>query len=272
MLADVVVISKQDLAPPASHKALTARLRDLNPRVQIATTSAPAVFSGQGAQPFRAETASEAAHSDGIGSFVLTWERPLAWPVVARTMDTLLAMRGSDILRAKGVLAIEGCAGPVVVQFVQHLAYPPVELQSWPDANRTSRLVFITRGIAERDIRLLFDAVERLQGQPRPQLLNRRNISCGRIYGRQPAKFHWAIGIGPEYLSGRGPDGWQFGCARPGAARPRKIDRATPTAQAQYRTPPIAISARNARPIATIPMRLRRRVSRGVSVRCGTKS
>jgi len=166
MLADVVVISKQDLAPPASHKALTARLRELNPRARIATTSAPFIFSSHGNQPFRAETTLEAAHSDGIGSFVLTWERPLAWPVVARAMDTLLAMRGNDILRAKGVLAIEGCAGPVVVQFVQHLAYPPVELQSWPDTNRTSRLVFITRGIAERDIRLLFDAVGRLQDQP----------------------------------------------------------------------------------------------------------
>jgi len=47
-----------------------------------------------------------------------------------------------------------------VVQYVQHLAHPPVELQSWPDANRTSRVVFITRGIPEQSVRGLFAAVQ----------------------------------------------------------------------------------------------------------------
>jgi G3E family GTPase len=50
----------------------------------------------------------------------------------------------------------------VVVQYVQHLAHPPVELQSWPDENRDSRVVFITRGVAEREISDLFAAVEAL--------------------------------------------------------------------------------------------------------------
>jgi G3E family GTPase len=50
----------------------------------------------------------------------------------------------------------------VVVQYVQHLAHPPVELQSWPDQNRDSRVVFITRNIQEAQIRDLFAAVERL--------------------------------------------------------------------------------------------------------------
>jgi G3E family GTPase len=77
-------------------------------------------------------------------------------------MDTLLALRGGDILRAKGLLAIEGCTGPLVVQFVQHLAHPPIELQTWPDTDRTSRLVLITRAVAERDVRALFETVEKL--------------------------------------------------------------------------------------------------------------
>ena len=59
-----------------------------------------------------------------------------------------MAMRGADLLRVKGLLNVEGCAGPVVVQFVQHLAHPPVELAAWPDDNRQSRVVFITRGIS----------------------------------------------------------------------------------------------------------------------------
>ena len=63
----------------------------------------------------------------------------------------------------KGFLNVEGCKGPVLVQFVQHLAHPPVELESWPDGNRQSRVVFITRDISERQVRGLFEAVRGLQ-------------------------------------------------------------------------------------------------------------
>ncbi|MFZ0235970.1 MAG: GTP-binding protein, partial [Xanthobacteraceae bacterium] len=66
------------------------------------------------------------------------------------------------LLRVKGILNVVGCRGPVVVQYVQHLAHPPVELQSWPDQNRDSRVVFIMRNIQEAQIRDLFAAVERL--------------------------------------------------------------------------------------------------------------
>ena len=62
----------------------------------------------------------------------------------------------------KGLLDVEGCRGPVVVQFVQHLAHPPVELAAWPDAARQSRLVFITRGVPEGDVRALLEAVRRI--------------------------------------------------------------------------------------------------------------
>lgn len=167
LLADIIVISKSDLATPAACEGLIARLRELNQRARVVTAEAGKVESSiftvaQAGQVFRADPAAEVVHSDGIGSFALTWERPLAWPVVARAMDTLLALRGGDILRAKGLLAIEGCTGPVVVQFVQHLAHPPAELQDWPHADRASRLVFIARGVSERDVRALFETIERL--------------------------------------------------------------------------------------------------------------
>ena len=53
------------------------------------------------------------------------------------------AIARADLLRVKGFLDVEGCKGPVVAQFVQHLAHPPVELESWPDEDRKSRVVFI---------------------------------------------------------------------------------------------------------------------------------
>jgi hypothetical protein len=45
---------------------------------------------------------------------------------------------------------------------VQHLAHPPVELAAWPDRDRTSRLVFITRNISERQVRDLMNALRAL--------------------------------------------------------------------------------------------------------------
>jgi G3E family GTPase len=51
----------------------------------------------------------------------------------------------------------------VLVQIVQHLAHPPVELASWPDEDRTSRLVFITRNIAQAQVRDLLGAIRALK-------------------------------------------------------------------------------------------------------------
>jgi G3E family GTPase len=165
LLADVIVISKSDLANDCT--TLVAKLSELNPRAKIVAAEAgkvdPAVFYQTHARPtFAADAVAETAHGDGVVSFTLTWERPLAWPVVARSLDTLLALRGSDVLRAKGLLAIDTCTGPVVVQVVQHLAHPPVELQAWPGQDQTSRLVFIARGLLKRDVRALFGTIERL--------------------------------------------------------------------------------------------------------------
>ncbi len=95
-------------------------------------------------------------------SFVLEWDRPIAWPAFSRAMETLTALRGPDLLRVKGLLDVTGCRGPVVVQYVQHLAHPPVELETWPDQNRDSRVVFITRNVRERAVRDLFAAVAAL--------------------------------------------------------------------------------------------------------------
>ena len=105
---------------------------------------------------------SEAVHSDGISSFVLRESAPLAWRPFERAMETLIALRGSDLLRVKGFLDVEGCHGPVLVQIVQHLAHPPTELAAWPEGERGSRLVFITRAISEAQVRALLDVVRSL--------------------------------------------------------------------------------------------------------------
>ena len=73
-------------------------------------------------------------------------------------MAVLTALRGADLLRVKGLVAVEGCRGPVVVHAVQHVAHRPVELEDWPGGDRRSRLVFITRNLPRR-VEALFAAV-----------------------------------------------------------------------------------------------------------------
>jgi G3E family GTPase len=168
ILADRLVISKTDLADTATVERLTQRLQQLNPRATIDIAVKGALDPQRVIEPAAAAAGersgfvAEAEHSDGIASFVIAQETPLEWLAFARAMETLIGLRGADLLRVKGILNVAGCRGPVVVQYVQHLAHPPVELEAWPDQNRNSRVVFITRNIAERDVRTLFATVQAL--------------------------------------------------------------------------------------------------------------
>jgi G3E family GTPase len=169
MLADRIVISKTDIADEDAVETLTPRLCELNPRARVIAADygrldpgwiADAASVRDGAA-FLAE-AAEVEHTDEVRSFTLTEDAPIAWEPFARAMETLIALRGADLLRVKGLLDVAGCKGPVVVQFVQHLAHPPVELAAWPEGERKSRLVFITRGVGEREVRDLLAAVRAL--------------------------------------------------------------------------------------------------------------
>jgi G3E family GTPase len=170
ILADRLVITKTDLVKRAALARLTARLTELNPRAALDTAIDGALdphcfLEADNDEP-RASThagfVAEAAHSDGIASFVLTDDAPLPWDAFSRAMETLIALRGPDLLRVKGFLKVAGCRGPVVVHVVQHLAHPPVELAAWPDGDQRSRLVFITRNMSEQHVRDLIAAVRAL--------------------------------------------------------------------------------------------------------------
>jgi len=169
ILADRLIVTKTDLADAITPDRLIAELRRLNARAGVDLAVAGVLDPIRFVMPVPIDSAgersgfvAEATHSDDIASFVFTDHQPIAWAPFARTMETLIALRGADLLRVKGLLNVAGCRGPVVVQFVQHLAHPPVELQSWPDEDHSSRLVFITRNIHERLVRDLWTATHAL--------------------------------------------------------------------------------------------------------------
>ena len=89
-------------------------------------------------------------------------DKPLEWPVFPRAMETLIALRGPDLLRIKGLLNVAGCRGPGGVP--GGAAPDPSAGRTGGLAGRGSRqpLVFITRGVSEQQVRDLFAACKAL--------------------------------------------------------------------------------------------------------------
>jgi G3E family GTPase len=174
ILADHLVASKTDLADDTTTQQLFARLRELNPHAAIDVAvggnidprcllAADSSAENNDKSEFGHHGfVAEAVHTDDIRSFVISDPAPIRWTAFEQAMKALIELRGPDLLRVKGFLNVEGCRGPVLVQFVQHFAHPPVELDSWPSDMDGNRLVFITRNISEQQVRDLFDAVRNL--------------------------------------------------------------------------------------------------------------
>jgi G3E family GTPase len=159
--ADRLVITKTDVAPG---RGLADALAALNPIAEILEVSFGAVepdelFGGTRAEP--PELAVDPhPHHDGIQAHSFVFENQLDWTAFAVWLTMLLASRGEDVLRVKGLLDVGG-SGPVVLNGVQHVVHPPLHLDAWPDEDRRSRLVLIGRGIERRAVEASLAAFNR---------------------------------------------------------------------------------------------------------------
>ncbi len=97
-------------------------------------------------------------HGDDIEAFALSFDQPIAWPAFGLWLSMLLNRHGTAILRVKGILAVEGELAPVAVHAVQQLVPPPLHMQRWPGSNRTSRIMFICKGVDAASVRRSFAA------------------------------------------------------------------------------------------------------------------
>lgn len=149
--ADRLLISKTDLVPTHEVDALLSVLRSLNPFAQtdaladVALT--PALLEPPSSLRLRSVPAVPATVDHEVTSEVLTLDRVLAPDAVARWLEAWPEVAGPHLLRMKALLDVAGEPGPRVVHGVQHLLYP-VEAQShWPDGERGSTIVCISRGM-----------------------------------------------------------------------------------------------------------------------------
>jgi G3E family GTPase len=148
--ADRLVITKTDVADRERATSLAERLRRLNPTAPIFEVSFgdvdPGALFGPAERDPRDLPLEEEPHGGHVSAFALVFDEQLDWTAFGIWLTMLLASRGEDILRVKGLLNV-GAAGPLVLNGVQHVIHPPVHLDAWPDEDRRSRLVFVARGV-----------------------------------------------------------------------------------------------------------------------------
>jgi G3E family GTPase len=172
-VADTVLVTKADACAQAAVAALEARVRALNPlaavrRVSFGAIAPDDLLAGQ-ARAYDGAVAAphdHAAHAGDVQSFALVRDEPLDWDAFAVWLTMLLHARGLDVLRVKGLLDTGG-PGPVVLDGVQHVVHRPRHLDAWPDRDRRTRIVFITRGIDRDEVLASLEAFAAL-GVPAP--------------------------------------------------------------------------------------------------------
>ena len=87
-------------------------------------------------------------HDVRIQAFCLRHPRPVSPRAVALFTELLRSAHGARLLRFKGLIALDDdVARPMVAHGVQHVMHPPSRLDAWPDADHTTRMVFILKDL-----------------------------------------------------------------------------------------------------------------------------
>jgi G3E family GTPase len=182
-VADRLVMTKRDLVADEETEELTQRLAALNPAAPILAADVPVarLFDAGLYDPnskslevrrwLQAESYGhdhEHHHGHGhahhghegdqspsdinrhdarIRATCITIDEPLPWEAFVSWVESIADQRGEDLLRLKALINVAGRDKPIVVHGVQHLFHPPVELESWPDADHRSRIVVIARDL-----------------------------------------------------------------------------------------------------------------------------
>jgi G3E family GTPase len=197
-LADRLVLSKTDLADAATLAHLQARLLRLNPGVPRIIADKGAVPSGalfglgalrramtpehalnwlaapapdplenlSGLTRPKAPAPSAPSHhasDDRIATASITLTEPIPPRIFDFWLDTLIALRGTNILRLKGIAHIQGADHPFVFHGVQHIFEPPVPLKDWDESDTTSRVVIIARDMPQSELE---ESLSLLRGNP----------------------------------------------------------------------------------------------------------
>jgi G3E family GTPase len=169
--ADTILLNKTDLADATGLAVVQARIRAINPVARVIQTQRCDVDLGtlMGAGAFDLDRllalapdlldghAHHHEHDQGVGSLSFRSARPLDGRRFIEWIGMLLAIRGADILRSKGILDFTGQDRPFVFQGV-HMLQEGDFVPAWrPGQARESRLVLIGRNLDAAGLRASFE-------------------------------------------------------------------------------------------------------------------
>jgi G3E family GTPase len=169
--ADTILLNKTDLADATGLAVVEARIRAINPVARVIQTRRCDVDLGtlMGAGAFDLDRllalapdlldghAHHHEHDQGVGSLSFRSARPLDGHRFIEWIGMLLAIRGADILRSKGILDFTGQDRPFVFQGV-HMLQEGDFAPAWrPGQPRESRLVLIGRNLDAAGLRASFE-------------------------------------------------------------------------------------------------------------------
>jgi G3E family GTPase len=169
--ADVLVLNKADLVDAEERLAIEQRVRAINPVARLLTSEKAAVPMEQilGVEAFElgralsldpdflvGEHAHE--HDDAVGSLALVAERPMDLEKLGGWLAGLVAERGPDLFRMKGIIHIKGDERRYVFQSVHMLLDGDFDRAWKADEPRRTEFVIIGRNLDGDGLRAAFDA------------------------------------------------------------------------------------------------------------------
>lgn len=98
-------------------------------------------------------------HGDDIRSHVIVLDEPVRPLVFYMFIEALRMSAGADLLRLKGLFALNDDPDrPVVVHGVQHIIHPIDKLERWPTDDKRTKIVVIGRNLNIEALRGVLDA------------------------------------------------------------------------------------------------------------------
>jgi G3E family GTPase len=181
-MADVLLLTKTDLATPEQLSELKEKLIAINPgatqhrvlngEIDPQFIIDVGLFDLATKQPEPQRwlrvpitsakpkgTLPQAVHDDEITSFTVFMPKPLNWrdlkPVILKICQTY----GKNLLRLKGIIHAEDQPAPLAIHAVHFTPYPATLLEGWDEEEAISRIVLIGKGMNEAIIRKLLTQI-----------------------------------------------------------------------------------------------------------------
>lgn len=174
-VADVLLLTKTDLASTEEISALKEKLITINPGATqhkithgeidpdfiidvglfdpTGKRAEPERWLRAPLKPARPKGTLPTTHNDEISSFTVTLPSPLNWRDLKPVILRLCQVHGEKLLRLKGIIHAADQAAPLAIHAVHFTPYPPTLLEGWSEDEPSNRIVLIGKGLDEEAIR-----------------------------------------------------------------------------------------------------------------------